>query len=104
MAYTEITFRHPTHGGQKQAPIGFSWTTLFFSCFPALIRGDWKWGFIHLVLVFLTAGLSALVFAFIYNKLYVKTLLEQGYTSDEDDAVLKPVEAALGLQIPRKKD
>ena len=104
MAYTEITLRHPMHGGQKQAPIGFSWTTLFFSCFPALIRGDWKWGFIHLVLVFLTVGFSALVFAFIYNKLYVRTLLEQGYTSDEDDAVLKPVEAALGLQIPRKKD
>jgi hypothetical protein len=56
------------------------------------------------VLVFLTFGLSAIVFAFIYNKLYVKTLLEQGYVSSEDDSVLKPVEAALGVQIPRKSD
>jgi len=104
MAYTEITFRHPAHGGMKQAPIGFSWTTLFFSFFPALFRADWKFAIIQFIVAMFTFGLGAFVFAFIYNKLYVKTLLEQGYTSDADDAVLKPVEAALGLQIPRKQN
>ena len=104
MAFTEITFQHPAHGGMKQAPIGFSWTTLFFSFFPALFRADWKWAIIQFIIAAFTFGLSAFVFCFIYNKLHVKTLLEQGYTSSEDDTRLKPAEAALGLQIPRKKN
>lgn len=70
-----------TNGVQsKVAPIGFSWTTFFFGCLPALIRGDWKWGLIQVVLAILTSGISILVFMFIYNKLYVKDLLDNGYT------------------------
>tara|TARA_Y100000817_G_C16840474_1_gene537750 strand:- start:604 stop:921 length:318 start_codon:yes stop_codon:yes gene_type:complete len=104
MAWTEITLNHPSHKGPRQAPIGFSWTTFFFSFFPALFRSDWKWGIIQFIIAFMTFGLSSFVFCFIYNKLYVKELLSQGYTSSLPDDVLGPVEVALGVKIIRLKN
>lgn len=71
-------------GMVKECKIGFSWTTLFFSFFPAFIRGDWKWGLIQLVLSIFTYGLSSLVFCFIYNKIYINGLLQQGFKPAAD--------------------
>lgn len=77
------------NGVTKQAPTGFSWTTLFFGFFPALIRGDIKWGLIMIVISMITGGISLLVFPFIYNKFYIKELLKQEYVpSDESSANL----------------
>jgi len=42
MAFAIITFKSKNQV-VKNAPVGFSWTTLFFGFFPALIRGDWLW-------------------------------------------------------------
>jgi hypothetical protein len=39
---------------------------------------------------------------FIYNKLFFKSLLESGYTSVDGEDVLNPIEAKLGMKIPRK--
>jgi hypothetical protein len=66
-------------GYKRQAPVGFSWTTLIFGFFPALIRGDWKWGIIMFLCSLVTFGLSQFIFCFIYNKLYLKDLLNDGY-------------------------
>ena len=55
-----------------------------------------------LISAFCTFGLSTLVFMFIYNKLYVKSLLDSGYTSLDSEEVLNPIEARLGMQIPKK--
>ena len=63
----------------RTAPIGFSWTTLFFGLIPALTRSDWKWALIEFVLAPVTFGLSWLVMPFLYNKLYIKDLLASGY-------------------------
>lgn len=64
----------------KEAPVGFSWTTLLFGCLPALFRSDFKWAFIIFICSVLTYGYSNLIFAFIYNDLYIKKLEKQGYS------------------------
>ncbi len=66
-------------GLQKKVKVGFSWTLLFFGVFVPLIRGDLKWALIMFVLAFLTGGVSWLVFPFTYNKIYVESLIENGY-------------------------
>lgn len=79
------------NGGVKEVPTGFSWTTFFLVFFPALIRGDIKWGVIMLGLALTTGGLSNLIFPFIYNKIYIKSLIEMGYRpkGSSDEEILK---------------
>ena len=62
---------------------GFSWPTLFFGIFVPLCRGDWKWFLIMLIANIFTYGLASIVFAFIYNKIYINDLLEKGYKFQE---------------------
>lgn len=78
-------------GQRREAKIGFSWTTLFFGCIPAFIRGDVKYGLIQFLSGIFTLGTSHLVFSFIYNKFYIKDLLMNGYMPSNDyskDALL----------------
>ena len=77
MAYTKVQL---TNGiDLRTAPVGFSWTTFFFGCLPAFIRGHWQWGLLILVLSIFTYGIAAWVVAFFYNKIYIKHLLASGY-------------------------
>lgn len=66
-------------GLQKATKLGFSWTTLFFGFFPALFRGDWLWALIIFAAGLITFGISTVVFAFIYNKIYINNLMEKGF-------------------------
>lgn len=75
----KLIMENPNTGIIKKAPVGFSWTTLFFGCLPALFRGDIKWFLIQIIAAFITSGLSGFVFIFIYNKIYIKRLLEKGF-------------------------
>ncbi len=68
----------------KQAKLGFSWTEFFFGALVPLVRGDWKWFIIIFAVGFITLGLSNIVFAFIYNRLYVKDLVYAGYRPYDD--------------------
>ena len=102
MAYASIYFVNPHTGAMKEAPVGFSWTTFFFGIFPALIRGDWKWGLIMLILALITMGFSNLVFMFIYNKMYIKDLIDAGFKAKSiSNADMDFVAGKLGLNIPR---
>jgi hypothetical protein len=82
-------------GAIKDVKVGFSWTTFFFGFFPALFRGDLKWAvimFITSVLIgIFTVGFGAwvpgIIFSFIYNKMYIKELLEKGYRPADESAV-----------------
>jgi len=71
-------------GEIKEAAIGFSWTTLFFGIFVPLLRGDILYFVLFLILAFLTIGFSWLVIPFMYNKMYIKNLLENGYIPADD--------------------
>ena len=70
-------------GQVKVVKEGFSWTMLFFGIFVSLCRGDWKWFLIILIANLFTYGLASVVFAFIYNKIYINDLLEKGYKFQE---------------------
>ena len=78
MAFATITFKDKS-GITKDAPVGFSWTTFFFGFFPALIRGDWLWAIVILVAAMFTFGISGIVFAFIYNRIYIQGLLKKDF-------------------------
>jgi len=75
----KITFKNPNTHQIRIAPIGFSWTCFFFTIFPAAFRGNWKWFFLQLVILISSCGLSVFVFPFIYNKLYAKDLVMDGF-------------------------
>ena len=101
MAFTTVIFKNPTTGYIKEAPIGFSWTVLFFGFFPALFRGDWKWAVIMALLGFITFGLSYLVFMFIYNKLYAKDLINSGFKAQSiGTGDIGYASSKLGREIP----
>lgn len=78
----------------KNVKVGFSWTTFFFGCLPALFRGDWKWFFImiaaEIIFALPTFGFGAsiigIIFSFIYNKFYINDLLTAGYQPADDVA------------------
>lgn len=73
-------------GARKQVKVGFSWTMLFFGCFVPLIRGDWKWAIISFLVSFATAGIAWFVLPFIYNKIYIKNLVETGWVPADETA------------------
>lgn len=74
-------------GGIKFVKTGFNWPQLIVGFFVPLWRGDWSHFAMELVLTIFaatfTAGLAipivGIVFAFIYNKRYIKMLLAHGY-------------------------
>lgn len=93
---------NPNTGIIKRAPVGPSLTTLFFGALPALFRGDIKWFFIQLLIACFTCGLSNFVFAFIYNKIYIKKLLEKGFkVKDVYGGTLEDAKKKLGINLPQ---
>jgi hypothetical protein len=100
MAYAELNFVQPHSGRMKTAPVGFSWTTFFFGFFPALLRGHWIGAIIQVLLAFLTFGLSNLVFMFIYNKMYIKYLVGEGYRVQSSSGDVKFIGGQLQMQLP----
>ncbi|MFM7181626.1 MAG: hypothetical protein ACKO2G_09200 [Verrucomicrobiales bacterium] len=74
-----IQLKHSVSGLVKEAKIGFSWTSLFFGFFVPLFRSDFVWAVIYFILTGITLGIFWLICPFIYNKIYIKKLLEKGY-------------------------
>lgn len=76
----------------KEIKKGFYWTFFFFGLFVRLIRGDLRLAIIMLLLqdlaVVFTLGIGvyvvSLIFAFTYNKIYIKALIEKGYRLTEE--------------------
>lgn len=87
MAHGKLIISHPVSEETKQLPVGYSWTVLFWGCFPALFRQDWKHfgimaGVLLAVAIFsggLLSWIPLIVFSFIYNKMCVKDHLDKGW-------------------------
>ena len=84
----------------RHCKVGFSWTMLFFGIFVPLVRGDVKWFFMSLIISIFTCGLGWLVLPFLYNKAYIKGLLESGYKpATENDRNILVGQAIIASQI-----
>ena len=79
MAFAVITLENKKTNQMKLAPVGYSWTNLFFGFFVPIFRGDWKWGIIFLAVGIVTAGFGCIITSFFYNKLYASDLLQDGF-------------------------
>ncbi|MDZ7342385.1 MAG: HrgC protein [candidate division KSB1 bacterium] len=82
----KINLKHNQTGAMKEVKLGFSWTTLFFGALVPLFRGDLKWFVIMFLVSIITFGIAWLIFPFIYNKIYIKELMEKGYIPANDTA------------------
>ena len=98
MAFATIKLKSK-NGSIKEAPVGFSWTVFFVSWLVPLFRGDWKWAIIIFIPIFLTFGLSSILFAFIYNRTYIEGLLKQGYTIKSYSGDKKLIEASAQINL-----
>ncbi len=76
---SKITLRNSKTGQVKTAPVGFSWTTFLFGPFPAMMRGDILMAVLMIVIFCVTAWLGTFIMAFLYNKIYLDSLIKQGY-------------------------
>ena len=94
------TFDSGTRSPASSQPdcYGFSWTTLFFSGFPAIFRGDLITGVIVLILSASSFWLVAIIWAFLYNRVYTTRLLERGYVFDDDPEKVREAKRALRIQ------
>lgn len=101
MAFATLSLENPRTGQMRRAPVGFSWTTLFFGFLPALFRGHWLGAIIQFVCAFLTFGLSGLVFMFIYNKMYLRHLLNEGFKVTDASRPIANIEQRIGFRLPR---
>ena len=96
---------HPATGIRKNGYFGFSWTSFFFGGFPALLRGDVGIG-LGMIAVGLLAGalgvglgwfVVGLIWAFIYNGIYTKKLIETGYRFADTEQRNREAMTALGV-------
>ena len=95
MAMETLNLKNPNSGEFRKAPVGFSFTVLFFGFIPPLFRSDWKgsglilFSCFGLAFIFFVLGIDTrltfggfwanLIFAFFYNKLYIKNLVKKGF-------------------------
>lgn len=98
-----ILLKHKDTGLTKECPTGFSWTTLFFGIFVPLLRGDIKWALIMFIICLCTAGLAWLVFPFIYNKKYIRSLMAKGFIPADNTSRQWCVNKGLLLSEPVNK-
>jgi hypothetical protein len=89
---------HTASGLFKTGYIGFSWTYLTFGWFVPLIRGELGVAVLHFVITVVTAGLSQLIFAFIYNRQYMNRMLTSGWRLDPSGLNYELAKRALYLR------
>ena len=114
MAYAKIVFQHPESGLTKEAPVGFSWTFLFFGMFVSLTRLVDTFVVISVIIyvaaLFFGVGiLINIIGAFFYNKSFIVRIISpKGYRAKyavslklNTSIPIENLENKLKLNIPR---
>ena len=99
----KLEFTHPKREVVRIAPIGFSWTTLIFGGFPALLRGHFIAALIIFIIILVSSGIAALIFPFFYNKWYVKSLIKKGFLVSSVQGDFKKISARFKENLPVMK-
>jgi CHASE2 domain-containing sensor protein len=81
----EVRIIHSASGIARSGYVGYSWTYLLFGWFVPVIRGEVGIGVLHLVITFVSFGLSQLIFPFLYNRQYMNRMLTSGWALDSND-------------------
>ena len=76
---------HLNSGLAKNGYVGYSWTYLVFGWFVPMFRGELGIGVLHFAFTLISAGLSQLIFPFIYNRQYMTRMLTSGCQLDSSD-------------------
>ena len=76
---------HKESGLVKKGYLGYSWSYLFFGWFVPIFRGELGVGLLDLAITLFSAGLSQLIFPFIYNRQHMTRLLLSGWQLDTQD-------------------
>lgn len=110
----KATLKNEKTGSIKQVKVGFSWTQFFWGWLVPIFRADWKWFLIELVITVLancvtevagfgtTGGLVVgIVFAFIYNKLYIKDLIAKGFRPTDGSS--RDIISQVDIEVPSDK-
>jgi len=81
----KIVMKHKTLSTIKEVPFLYSWTGAVFGFWTPLLRSDFKWFFIYLIIGVPTYNLGAIILSFFYNKYYIKNLIEKGYEPENEE-------------------
>ena len=93
-----VRILHRESGLVKTGYIGYSWTYLLFGWFVPLVRGELAVAVLHLVITVFSAGISQLIFPFIFNRQYMQRMLTAGWYLDSLDANYELAQRTLGIQ------
>jgi len=63
-----------------------------------VIRGELKVGLVHFLLTLVTLGLWQFVMAFLYNKQFLRRMLEKGYVLNDSESTNTAALRKLGIQ------
>ncbi len=102
MSGAKLILKNPRNGSIKTAPIGFSWTILFFGFLVPLYRKEWFWTILTLILQVITLGVAAIPLAFCYNKIYIRRLINKGYTYFSRSGNISPEKMDKYLHLQKK--
>lgn len=95
-----LNFKSAVSEKNVYAPVGFSWTNLFMGPIVPLYRGDYKNTAIQAVVNSISGGLALLVWPFIYNKMYIKDMIKDGYKCTNSICDIDKAEQILDIEIP----
>jgi len=81
-----VVLKHKTFNTLKEVPFLYSWTSAVFGFWTPLLRGDFKWFFIYLIVGVPTYNLGNIILSFFYNKNYINSLIEKGYEPLDEES------------------